>query len=281
MLDYRMDTFLVLCDEMNYRKTAEKLNISQPAVTQHIQYLEKYYGCRFFTYKGKKLYKTSQATYLEQYARSEKYNAYQLEEHFRLAKQEKFRIGTTKTVGDYMLHNKIPELTDNQVYELSVIVDNTKALLDLLNHQELDLLLVEGVFDKDQYGYQLYRQEAFVGVCHRDHPFAGKDISLSDLMNEHIIIREEGSGTKYIFEQILLSKSYKLTQFSRKTCLSSFKLIESMIVSGRGITFAYESFANSHPEMTSFRLKDMDYIREINFVYLKNTNVSKWIELFS
>ena len=35
MLDYRVITFLALYDEMNYRKTAEKLNMTQPGVTQH------------------------------------------------------------------------------------------------------------------------------------------------------------------------------------------------------------------------------------------------------
>ena len=41
MLDYRMNTFLTVCDTMNYRKAAELLHITQPAVTQHIQFLEK------------------------------------------------------------------------------------------------------------------------------------------------------------------------------------------------------------------------------------------------
>ena len=40
MIDYRIKTFLVLCDTMNYRKTAELLNMTQPAVTQHIHLLE-------------------------------------------------------------------------------------------------------------------------------------------------------------------------------------------------------------------------------------------------
>ena len=50
MLDYRIYTFLTLFKEMNYRKTAEKLNMTQPGVTQHIQYLEKHYGVKLFEY---------------------------------------------------------------------------------------------------------------------------------------------------------------------------------------------------------------------------------------
>ena len=40
MIDYRVKTFLTLCNFMNYRKTAQVLNMTQPAVTQHIHFLE-------------------------------------------------------------------------------------------------------------------------------------------------------------------------------------------------------------------------------------------------
>ena len=42
MLDYRTETFLTLYEEMNYRRTAERLQMTQPGVTQHIHYLENY-----------------------------------------------------------------------------------------------------------------------------------------------------------------------------------------------------------------------------------------------
>ena len=43
MLDYRIETFLTLYEEMNYRRTAERLQMTQPGVTQHIHYIENYY----------------------------------------------------------------------------------------------------------------------------------------------------------------------------------------------------------------------------------------------
>ena len=48
MIDTRIETFLTLCRVMNYRKTAELLNMTQPAVTQHIHFLEEQYGCKLF-----------------------------------------------------------------------------------------------------------------------------------------------------------------------------------------------------------------------------------------
>lgn len=48
MLDYRMDTFLSLCETQSYTKTAEHLHLTQPSVTQHIKYLEHFYQCPLF-----------------------------------------------------------------------------------------------------------------------------------------------------------------------------------------------------------------------------------------
>lgn len=54
MLDHRTKTFMTVCNVMNYREAAELLHITQPAVTQHIQFLEKEYGCRLFLYENRK-----------------------------------------------------------------------------------------------------------------------------------------------------------------------------------------------------------------------------------
>ena len=54
MLNYKLSTFLELYETKNYTKTAEKLHMTQPAVTQHIKYLEQYYGTKLFYYDEKK-----------------------------------------------------------------------------------------------------------------------------------------------------------------------------------------------------------------------------------
>ena len=61
MVDYRIETFLLLCELMNYRKTAEALRITQPAVTQQIHFLERQYGCKLFDYRNHQLTKTDAA----------------------------------------------------------------------------------------------------------------------------------------------------------------------------------------------------------------------------
>ena len=54
MIDTRVETFLDVCKTMNYKRTAENLNMTQPAVSQHIRYLEEFYQVKLFSYQNKK-----------------------------------------------------------------------------------------------------------------------------------------------------------------------------------------------------------------------------------
>ena len=65
MLNYRYKTFLTLIEEGSYTKAAKKLNITQPAVTQHIQHLQEELGVQLFRFEGKQLLVTEKGRYLE------------------------------------------------------------------------------------------------------------------------------------------------------------------------------------------------------------------------
>ena len=53
--DFRVKTFLTVCKTLNYTRAAEELALTQPAVSQHITYLEREYNAKLFTYHRKKL----------------------------------------------------------------------------------------------------------------------------------------------------------------------------------------------------------------------------------
>ena len=56
MLDFRVYTFLAVCEYMNYTRAAEALHITQPAVSQHIRYLENMYQVKLFLAEGKRIH---------------------------------------------------------------------------------------------------------------------------------------------------------------------------------------------------------------------------------
>ena len=57
-MDTKLQTFLMLCQTMNYRLAAERLHLSQPAVTKQIQALEQLLHTKLFIYDGHTLHKT-------------------------------------------------------------------------------------------------------------------------------------------------------------------------------------------------------------------------------
>lgn len=279
MLDYRILTFLKLCETMNYRITAEELNMTQPAVTQHIHYLEEEYKCKLFIYNRKKLEKTNQAILLEEYARSAYYNEIYLKRKIKSENKIKINIGATKTIGEFVIGEKIKKLVKNEKYDISLTIDNTESLIKLMELNKLDFILVEGIFNKDKYGYKLYKKDEFIGICNKSHKFNGKSIKFEELFDEDIIIREEGSGTRGIFEQFLSENSFSLEFFKKKIIINNFNLIKELVSSDCGVSFVYNSVINKNDDIGKFYFKNK-IEREFNYLYLKNTAAKELVDFF-
>ena len=280
MLDYRIHTFLTLCKTMNYRITASKLNMTQPSVTQHIQYLEKHYGCRLFEYNGRQLKMTPEAKILRKYANAMFYQEEKLKNALLPKKGYSFTIGATKTIGEYVIASHVANFLKTRDNTLSIEIDNTKRVLNLLDQGNIDFAIVEGFFDKSVYASKLYNIEPFVGFCSYSHPFAGNCVSLEDIINEDLIVREEGSGTRTILEQELANYNYSLESFKRTICINNFGLLESLVSKECGITFAYKAAGINNSTLSTFSVKEWNISREFNYVYLQNTEAENLVNMF-
>lgn len=275
-MDKKLHTFLTLCGTMNYRQAAERLFLSQPAVSKQIQALEAEYGAALFHYDGKRLHKTEKCLILEAYAQSMRYN----DEEVRLAMASKerlhLRVGATKTVGDYVIGHQVIRYLQNPDHNLTLMVDNTERLLSLLGDNELDFAIVEGNFDKQRYHHRLFRKEPFVGIVAEAHPFH----RVEDLFTQTLIVREKGSGTRRLFEQDLAELGYSLEAFPRVIELSSFHLIREAVAAGLGITFLYQSVVTKKDSFYQFTVEGIRDTHEFNVVSLKNTKGSLYAENF-
>ena len=101
---------------------------------------------------------------------------------------------------------------------------------------------------------------------------------LEDILTETLILREEGSGTRSILEQVLNEHNRDVDNFARTICINDFSLIEKMVSSGLGISFVYKAVADNYSELDTFKIENYDIMREFNYVYLKNTDMDKKIE---
>lgn len=267
MIDYRIRTFLTLYREMNYRRTAELLNMTQPGVTQHIHFLEKAYGTKLFCYDGKVLSRTASADILKRSMERILQEEQELEKTFQNSDEFFVRIGATKTIGNFVILPLAEKFLRCPRNNLELVVDNTAVLLTMLADGLLDFTLIEGTFDKNRFDYHLFKKENFVGICARNHRFSGQCISFEEMFAETLFVREKGSGTRAIMEQLLQNHNFSLESFPRVVPVSNFTAIQQFVAKGLGITFAYQPVVDADSRLSSFQIEDITVVREFNYVY--------------
>ena len=279
-MDSKLHTFLTLCQTMNYRLAAERLHLSQPAVTKQIQSLEQSLQTKLFHYDGHILHKTEKCLLLERYAISQQYQFEELQLAIADKKRLMLRIGATKTIGDYVLIDAIKDYLSNPSHELSLVVDNTKHLLQMLDENQLDFAVIEGTFSKTKYDSYLLRMEPFVGICAKGSPLCGKQVSIETLLSETIIVREEGSGTRRIFEERLMASGYELSDFNREVSISSFVSMKALVAGGIGISFMYQSVVSKENDIGTFTVPGITEPHAFHVVYTRNTNAKSYAQQF-
>lgn len=280
MIDHRIATFLTLYREMNYRKTAELLNMTQPGVTQHIQFLEKAYNTKLFLYNGKTLSRTHSADLLKRSMDRIMAEELALKTAFQLSDELHLRVGATKTIGEFVILPMATQFMKHPENRLELVIDNTEILLTMLNDRLLDFALIEGTFDKDQFDHHLFKKEHFVGVCRKQHRFAGKRVPFEDIFSETLFVREHGSGTRGIMEQLLKDRSYSPDSFKKVMEVNNFAAIQHFVANGLGITFAYRPIVDTDDRLASFELEDVTVVREFNYVYLNRHIAMEQIKKF-
>ena len=105
MLDFRMETFLTVCHYMNFTHAAEALHLTQPAVSQHIRYLEEKYEAPLFYREKKKLSLTPAGELLlctlETMQNDENTLKKRMQES--LSRKKILTFGVTMTIGEYAI----------------------------------------------------------------------------------------------------------------------------------------------------------------------------------
>ena len=139
MLDFRIETFLAVCQTMNFTRAAELLHITQPAVSQHIHALEAQYGVRLFVYQGKQLHLTESGRLLYQTAVTMRHDALRLRDALRQADGRRhLRFGATLTVGEYIMPGPLRRLLEQDPgLQLRMLTANTRDLLRLIDRKSV------------------------------------------------------------------------------------------------------------------------------------------------
>lgn len=268
-------SFLYLCETLNYRKTAELMHLSQPAITKQIHSLESQYQVKLFEYANRRLLLTKQGEIMREYALSMYKCDQDLKTALKCKENIRIRVGVTKTVGDFYIRDVVTRYLKEDDREIEIVMDNTDVLIQYLKHDRIDLAVVEGIVDKSQFQTMLVKKEPFVGICSANHRFAGKKINILELENESVFLREEGSGTRLYLERELENVGRSIQMFSKVNVISNFGLLSQLVASGLGISFSYKAVADANSEIKTFTVKGFQASHEFNAIYLNHSKRSK------
>ena len=198
--------FVAVADHGSMSAAASYLYLSQPTISQAIRELEKHYNGLLFERLGRKLYLTERGRLLLPQARNLIRQFQQIEELMLTQGQSStLKLGSTITVGTCLTPFLIPKL-QKLCPEVRVhsYVSNTKDIEQKLLRSELDVGIVEGeVLSSDLSVLQII-DDCLVLAVGNDHPFYQKNyIQVLDLAEESFAKREQGSGTRQLFEEYI------------------------------------------------------------------------------
>ena len=277
MLDFRIDTFIAVCKHLNFTKAAEELNITQPAVSQHIKYLQSSYQVTLFTYNGKKISLTKEGETLLNVATTLKHDDIFLRHKLMQSTLHRHRLtfGTTLTVGQYVILDKVAAyMKQHPNTTIKLTIDNTKRILQGINDGNIDFGMIEGYFPKNEYDYIVYTKESYIAICSKQYPLHLGNYTIEELFNERIILREVESGSRDILERYLLERNYSVEDFKDCLEINNIQAILRFVEENCGISFVYKKAVEKElkeGKIQEIPMQDMHLMHDITFLWRKNS----------
>lgn len=208
---HQLNVFYEVAKAKSFTEAAEKLYLTQPAVTLQIQNMEVYHKIKLFEHAGKQIVLADAGKVLFDFA-EKIFNLARLAEEaiadFRRLDRGVLKIGAVYTFADYYLpilleafYKQYPGITLNiQTGNTSQIIENT------LLHRN-DIAFVAYRPETDKLIAKEFISDRLVGVVSLDHKFAQREsIVLEELNGELLILREQGSSPRRIIDEVLKTK---------------------------------------------------------------------------
>ncbi|MBV8115726.1 MAG: LysR family transcriptional regulator [Silvibacterium sp.] len=274
MENFRLKVFRAVAEQESFRKAAERLNLSQPAVSQNIHALEEELGVTLFDRSGNHVRLTQAGTVLLRYARR---NAQLAREALdALAKIEgeprgELRLGASTTVAQYILprmlgsfQKQYPQIT------LSVISGNTEHVVQELLQGRIAMGIIEGPASSRELRKRRFLEDHMVLIVPRDHPWAGvREVPIEALKDVALLMREAGSGSRRVVELALKRSGLKLGQLNIAMDLDSTEAIVSGVEAGLGVGFVSQWAIGKEVRLGTLkpvRVAGLEIVRDLTLI---------------
>jgi DNA-binding transcriptional LysR family regulator len=242
---HQLHIFLIAAETLNFTQTAQRLQMTQPSVSQHIQALEEHFGQELFMRAGRTIELTDAGAALIPLAREIVYLNNRLEEMMASLKGEvqgHLTVSCSTSTGRYMLprilanfHRQYP-----QVRATCQVSRREKAINRLVEGEVHIALVSDPPFIAD-LTFEKIANERIILIAPITHPWAKQDlIDINEICESDFILPEENNDLYGLIHDKLADAGVSILQLRTLVSLGSLEALAMSVQEGLGVGFLPE-----------------------------------------
>ncbi len=273
MIDAKLETLIALIEEKNYTKTAERLFITQPAVSHHIKAIEKEYDIVLFK-NAKKFELTKSGSILLDYAKAAKLQNQLLLNTLEKQTSQTITIGITPLAVDVVTKN-IFENLNKESMTFNLYSYDYNDIIKMLSGGIIDLAIIDNGFDSQAYESQFLFTERIILVCNPNGKYKNVTrLTREQLYTALVVLPHENCG---LTNAVKTTMKLKNMNFKNQLILNSNNTIltKTLVDMHDAVAFMYEDSVKDYiKEGKLKRLELLNFAPSQNFYLLYNSIIS-------
>ena len=270
----QLRAFCEVVERKSFSHAAERLGVTQPAVSLQVRALEKRLGTQLLDRSGRRVEPTEAGLRLYRGA----LRLLQLEEDIvnDLADQDggelagSFEIGASTGPGGVVLPQLLCEFRqEHPELRIALSVFDTQTVVERVADRTLELGVVGAAPRHRGVEYEPFFRDSVVLACPPGHRFAGRTITVDELRGETLIVMQDGAGVRQMIEDEFRSIGIRFRDLGVNLELGLQESVTTAVRSGHGVTFISRSSVESDllaGTLVEARVADVELEREIFLV---------------
>jgi len=269
----KLHIFKVVANHLSFTKASEQLFLSQPAVSKTIRNLEETYKITLFLRKRNSIELTNEGKAFLIYTNKILDIYTEMENQFLHQNNtfpEVINFGVSTTVANYIIPKVIAKFrTQFPKVKFEITSGNSDDIEELILNQKLNFGIIEGKNTNRKLQFKEFIKDEIVLVTNvKNNAFKKDVISLKELQEIPIILREMGSGTKEIIFEYL--NKHQIKKLNTVVTLNSTEAIKNYLFNSDN--YAFISIHAISEELINNKLKIID---------VKDLNIERWFYFVS
>jgi LysR family transcriptional regulator, transcriptional activator of the cysJI operon len=240
--NFRLTVFRKIAEQLSFRKAAEELYLTQPAVSLQIKALEEELEVLLFDRSGSKVKLTAAGATLLKYAEQSSATLREAKHQIALlsgSHDGTLTLGASTTIAQYVLPRLLSEFcTAHAKVRPRLMSGNTEQIVAAVDEEKVALGFIEGPPRARDLTVTPFLADELVLLAPAGHAWAERaEIDPSELAGAPLLMRERGSGTRQIVELALERHAVRRSALNVVMELDSVEAIKSAVAAGFGLGF--------------------------------------------